>query len=291
MTFVDPEAVAGLPEQAKDVLRELFSHEHDFRARILATTERRRRNELMQQMYDRTWDLLNKYDDLAGTTPYQSGTVDRGNDALAIGRLTRPGRALEVGAGGGSFCAALARAGWTVDGTDLVAAPDWQSISRDLGVRFQAGDLVDLELEAGSYDLCVMEAVMEHLPPGDYEETIRRILSLLRPGGWFVAVVPNSLVGPHDVSRYFLSRGRLSEASHFNERKFIELGSDLKAAGFRRLTTVAYAGLTAGRRFGWSRLWYWKALIAEALFSILPPSLRHPTLFAYMVPTVIAAQK
>ena len=158
-------------------------------------------------------------------------------------------------------------------------------------MHFHEGDLVDLELNEASYDLCIMNEVLEHFPPGSYESAIRHVFSLLRAGGWFVAVVPNRLVGPHDVSRYFVTRGRAAEASHFNERRFSELASDLESVGFRRVTTVAYAGIPAGRRFGWSRLWAWKALITEAVFSVLPASWRHPTLFAYMVPTVIAAQK
>jgi SAM-dependent methyltransferase len=290
--FVDEKLVAPYSDEARALLRQLYLHERSARERVLATPPASPARALsMHELYDGTWRYCGQLDVLMRRPEYQSGHQDRAKDIAAIARLREPGRAFEFGAGGGSLCLALAAAGWRVEGLDLVPGADWPAIAADHGVTFHTGEFATFEVDRDAFDLVIADNSLEHIPPGDYELVLTKVFGMLKRDGWFIAMVPNSLTGPHDVTQYFVRRGRPAEGSHFNERRFADLAADLRQAGFNRLTTTAYAGLAAARRFGWSSLWYWKARLAEAVFAMLPPSLRVQPFFDYCVPSVIAAQK
>lgn len=98
------------------------------------------------------------------------------------------GRALEVGCGSGQLLLGLSRVGWRAEGVEVdpVAAQLAREIS---GQRVWEGDFRRVSLDAGSYDLIVLNHVLEHL---DHPiEALGRVRDLLAPGGRVVLLYPN----------------------------------------------------------------------------------------------------
>ena len=106
-----------------------------------------------------------------------------------VERYVRPGRLLDVGSGDGSFVHHMARHGWDATGIDpSPAALRFAGHARS-GGRFLRGSLEDYAGAAGSVDAITMWQVLEHV--GEPRPALRRCRDLLRPGGVFVASVPN----------------------------------------------------------------------------------------------------
>jgi SAM-dependent methyltransferase len=102
----------------------------------------------------------------------------------------RPGelRALEIGCGGGKLLLDLSRAGWCSEGfeVDPIAA----QIARDRSGRpVRVGDFRKEEIPSGSYDLVVLNHVLEHLE--NPIAALQRVRELLAPGGRVVIFYPN----------------------------------------------------------------------------------------------------
>lgn len=104
-----------------------------------------------------------------------------------LGRLERPGKALEIGCGDGWMLDALRR-GWRVVGIER-SVPAARVASADRGLPVFVGGLEAIRASA-CFDLIVMFHVLEHLfdPVG----TLRACAALLRPGGHIVLALPNS---------------------------------------------------------------------------------------------------
>lgn len=58
------------------------------------------------------------------------------------------------------------------------------------GVPFIQADLTSMEWRPDSFDAVVAFYVFNHVPPGQFEPTLARLASWLRPGGFFAASLP-----------------------------------------------------------------------------------------------------
>ncbi len=106
-----------------------------------------------------------------------------------VERYVRPGRLLDIGSGDGSFVHHMARHGWDATGIDpSPAALEFTRLTPN-GGRFLQGSLEDFDGAPRSLDLVTMWQVLEHV--GEPRPLLRRCRELLRPGGLFVASVPN----------------------------------------------------------------------------------------------------
>jgi SAM-dependent methyltransferase len=74
--------------------------------------------------------------------------------------------------------------------------------------------------------------LMEHLHPDDAFEQLCEIYRVLAPGGIYLCLTPNSLTGPHDISRYFDS---VATGFHLKEYSIRELTGLFRSVGFSRL--------------------------------------------------------
>lgn len=100
-----------------------------------------------------------------------------------------PGSVLEIGCGNGTRAAALASAGWKVEGLEL----DERSaqFARDRhGLTVHVGGLEGSDLGIDRFDAIVMNHVIEHLTAPI--EGMRKIHRALKPGGRFVSITPNA---------------------------------------------------------------------------------------------------
>jgi hypothetical protein len=119
---------------------------------------------------------------------------------------------------------------------------------------------------------------------------------MLKKGGFLVLRAPNSLNGPHDVSRWFVPLGSKAEGTHFNEMTLTETISIMKKVGFRNFKTPSFPFPSMVP----SRLWlfsFWTenlipfATLFERIYPFLPCRLKPTLSFTLFVPNTIAAQK
>jgi SAM-dependent methyltransferase len=109
-----------------------------------------------------------------------------------------PGRALDVGCGGGGNTAVLRDLGWRVAGLEYspVAAP----IAEARGLPVVRGDARRLPFRDASLDLVMSTDMWEHID--DDEAVARETVRVLRPGGRALVAVPCSmkLWSGHDLA-------------------------------------------------------------------------------------------
>ena len=98
------------------------------------------------------------------------------------------GRVLDVGSSIGLFMEVAQRRGWRAVGLELSEVAYNHATSRGLEVRRQF--LEDVEGEDGRFDAITAFSLMEHL--NDPAALVRTARRLLRPGGVFAAVSPNT---------------------------------------------------------------------------------------------------
>lgn len=98
-------------------------------------------------------------------------------------------RMLDVGCGRGLRLQAFQSRGFEVQGVDL-QADVVEYVRRELGIAASVGGLDSLDVQFGpeTFDVVTAFYLLEHVR--DVEEVFQRCHRVLRPGGWFVGVVP-----------------------------------------------------------------------------------------------------
>jgi SAM-dependent methyltransferase len=97
-------------------------------------------------------------------------------------------RALELGCATGQYLVRLQEAGWSATGIEPGERPS--SIARAAGLDVQCGTLEAAELQPEQFELATAWMVIEHVP--DARETLRRLHSILKPGGTLLFSIPNA---------------------------------------------------------------------------------------------------
>jgi SAM-dependent methyltransferase len=116
-----------------------------------------------------------------------------------VRRLVPHGRLLDIGAGQGDFGAA-ARALYEVEGTEV--SSEGQRMARERhGLSIHLGDVCELDLPVGRYDVITLWHVLEHV--AEPRSLVARCYELLKPGGVVCIAVPNT------DGRLRLTRARL----------------------------------------------------------------------------------
>ncbi len=238
-------------EADKTVLARLYVHQLAYRARIEATAPgSAERANLIGEMYAESWALTAESDFYARYAGNTAQLQDRRKDALALLRLSGAKRVLEVGVGQGALADGMAGQGCSVDGIDVAPGLQWEAIQAQYPgrVHLWTGKLQDVP--ASTYDLCILDNVLEHIPSGDYEMCLHSCYRALRPGGWLVVCIPNPLTGPHDTSRWFTQPGGPATGDHFNERTINQLKGDFRRAGFRSFRTTVTNTVSSDKASG-----------------------------------------
>jgi len=284
---------AVFSEADKEMLARLYQNEATYRARIEQTAPcSPEREKLIEEMYAESWALHASSEAFAQYAGNTEELADRSKDALSLLRLSGAKRVLEVGVGQGALTDALAAQGCIVDGIDVTPGLQWKAIEARHAGRVRFSTETVREVNESTYDLCVAEGVLEHVPPGDYEVFLDSCFRALKPGGWLVILIPNPLTGPHDCSRYFLELGQPATAGHFNERTMKHLKADFLRAGFLNLKTTLVHTFSSGRKnMGWSEFWVWRALLFEKACARVAPASRIHPVFRLTIPRTLAGQK
>ena len=99
----------------------------------------------------------------------------------------RPGKALDIGCGQGTFLQLLKKGGWECHGTELTA--DSAARASRLGISISVGEIDENRFPAHSFDLITLWHVLEHLP--EPLKTLRNLTRLLKKGGILAISTPN----------------------------------------------------------------------------------------------------
>jgi SAM-dependent methyltransferase len=101
-----------------------------------------------------------------------------------VQRFFRPGRTADVGCGSGREVAWLAANGFDAVGYDASDALLEQARLRYPKLSFAAALLPELDgVPEGAFDNALCETVIMHLPRGDIEPAVRRLLAILKRDG------------------------------------------------------------------------------------------------------------
>lgn len=132
-----------------------------------------------------------------------------------------PGRALDVGCGGGGNAGVLRDLGWQVSGLEYSPAAAGLATSRGLDVV--RGDARVLPFRDASMDLVMSTDMWEHID--DDEAVARETFRVLKPGGRLLVAVPcsMSLWSGHDVALGHVRRYEKAELTGLMERVGLEV--------------------------------------------------------------------
>ena len=145
-----------------------------------------------------------------------------------------PGKLLDIGCGNGERLARMRSIGWSVEGQDV--DPKAVSFGRQkFNLKIHSEPLLSLVLPSESYDVIIMNHVIEHLlqPAAILKECHR----LLRQGGRLVVVTPNADSFAH---KYFgASWIGLDPPRHLHLFSLRTIEQLAALAGFRNLNTFS----------------------------------------------------
>ncbi|MHC1698698.1 MAG: class I SAM-dependent methyltransferase [Geobacteraceae bacterium] len=96
-------------------------------------------------------------------------------------------RMLEIGCGSGEMLKWLAEHGWEVEGLDFDPQAVQNALSK--GLKVYLGSIESQEFPANSFDVIVMNHVIEHVP--NPAALLHECYRILKPGGKLVSVTPN----------------------------------------------------------------------------------------------------
>ena len=136
---------------------------------------------------------------------------------------------LEVGAGGCNLSMALTSRVKKVIAVD-VSNEITAHVKPPANFQLVISDGTSIPVPPDSIDVAFSNQLMEHLHPDDAREQLREIYKALAPGGTYLCFTPNSISGPHDVSRGF---DAVATGLHLHEYTVTELNGMLREIGFR----------------------------------------------------------
>lgn len=134
-------------------------------------------------------DLYDNYGKECFTQPeYTADYADFPDYRKKFLQFRKINRLLEIGASSGNFLIKCREDGWQVEGVEL-SGPSSEYARTHRGLNVRTGTVHAAKLAAGSFDIVVAWATIEHVT--DPREVIAEAFRLLRPGGLFVFSVPN----------------------------------------------------------------------------------------------------
>lgn len=134
---------------------------------------------------------------------------------------------LDLGCGDGFLSCMLAEAGHTVDAMDISdeRLMKFKKKADELGITQISGSVFEYPFP-GSYDAVILSEVIEHLD--DYESILRKVCSIIKPGGRLIIAVPYKEKLSFCKCPYCMKEFNVFGHIHsFDEKRFHELASVL----------------------------------------------------------------
>jgi SAM-dependent methyltransferase len=209
-------APKGSPQRAAAV-REAYDTVATFRAAILGSAEA-----LPVMGLDRRYTQL-------------VGQILRRQQAAGM----RPAL-FEVGYGCGQLLKQVVEMGFPATGIEVSPALRRRAVEL-LGPEHDANLLLGNLLECPAaddprrYSLVYWNDVFEHIPPDEILDFLRKIHSLLLPGGQLLTITPNWHMRPNDVTRDVFPPRTEASGLHLREYTLGEVTALLRQAGFAKI--------------------------------------------------------
>jgi SAM-dependent methyltransferase len=179
--------------------------------------------------------------------------------------LPRDSVFMEIGAGDCALAihvASLVKQVYAIDVSEELT----RGVAPPVNFKLILSDGCSIPVPEGSIDVAFSNQLMEHLHPEDASEQLRNIYRSLAPGGIYVCITPNRMLGPCDISRYF---DEIATGFHLREYTARDIRQLLIGAGF------ADVRFYAGARGRLLRCPYWVIAVLESALGALPYALRN----------------
>jgi SAM-dependent methyltransferase len=239
-------AVPSQPGDGQRSLERLRAHweiERELASRLKAA-DREQRTVLYGAMYDELFRRVPDHPQVTRRADLsEQKAIVEGQARVARHFLPRDGVFLEIGAGDCGLSLALtpyARHVYAVEVSREIAHTDAAPDNFELLIT----DGRSIPVQSGTVDVAYSNQLMEHLHPDDALEQLHGIVTALRPGGKYICLTPNRLLGPSDISQFF--EGEVASGFHLREYSNRELRDLFRAAGFASVDVVAILGARAG---------------------------------------------
>lgn len=180
------------------------------------------------------------------------------------------GGVFELGFGTGIFLQAAAKAGHRVGGLEVTSqlfeeAKAKIPVGYHRNLRFGDFCAIDFADQHETYSLAYWNDVFEHIPVDEISDYLKKLYSLLRPGGKLITITPNWHMRPSDVTALFKARRSEAVGFHLKEYTLREVRQMLLETGF---TTVQTPLFISANRFYFSNAFdmtFIKSLMEPAL--------------------------
>jgi SAM-dependent methyltransferase len=154
---------------------------------------------------------------------------------------------LEVGSGDCRLTLEVARRVSKAYGLD-VSEEVSKGLQYPANFEFVLSNGTNIPVPPGSITVAYSYQLIEHVHPDDALEQLTNIYRALAPGGVYICITPNSLSGPHDVSRHF---DAIACGFHMKEYTLTELGGIFRQTGFHEVSLLtglrgSYANIPLG---------------------------------------------
>ena len=126
----------------------------------------------------------------------------------------------------------------------------FKSIS-NAGAEFFIGSAYSLPFESDSFDLIVCSEVLEHLH--EYNDAIKEIHRVLKPGGKFYASVPASW--PEKICWYLSKEYQNQPGGHLRIFNQNDLVDEIEGEGFKFLSSERFHSIHSP--YWWLRCFFW----------------------------------
>jgi SAM-dependent methyltransferase len=227
------------PPRSEERLRAHWEIERALADR-LRNASREDRTTLYGSVYDELFQRVPDHPQvLRKADPTEREASARSQAALVQRFLPARGVFVEIGAGDCSLSLALAsRAGhvYAVEVSREIAFIENAPANFELLIT----DGRAIPVEPETVDLVYSNQLMEHLHPEDAAEQLGQIFAALRPGGRYMCLTPNRLLGPSDISMYF--EDEVANGFHLREYSNSELDDLFRESGFASVDVFSTLG-------------------------------------------------
>lgn len=210
------------------LIREHYDIEKGLAARLRTSTAAER-GRLYGVVYDELYRRVPHHPQLSRKASAEETRGIVARQVAFLRKFVRKGSTfLEVGCGDCALSFAIAGSVRKVLAVD-VSAEITASAATPPNFELVISDGTSIPVAPGSADLVYSNQLMEHLHPDDVRTQLVNLYRALAPGGTYVCITPNRLIGPHDVSRWF---DREATGMHLREYTNLDLSSMFRDVGF-----------------------------------------------------------
>jgi SAM-dependent methyltransferase len=228
----------GTASRSKEQVLEHYQVEKEL-ARKLREASREERRGLYTEVYDELLKRVRHHPLLhARRTPEEIERNVNGLLAHLVPYIDEDTVFLEVGAGGCQLSMALSSRVKRVIAVD-VSNEITAHVKPPPNFELLISDGTSIPVPPGSIDVAFSNQLMEHLHPDDAAEQLHQIYKALAYGGTYLCFTPNSMSGPHDVSRGF---DPVATGLHLHEYTVTELDRMFRQVGFKHAQVMLPKG-------------------------------------------------